>query len=517
MKVEDAAVESEALTCLGELASERGAAAEALALLERGRARAADTGEREGEARAEIALARTLLGAGRAADGLVHAEAAVARAERMHAPALLWQARTVSGRVLAALGRREAARHAFERAVAAIEEWREQAAGDDERFLEDKLEPYHALVGLHAAGGDLDRALSWAEQAHARTLTDVLRHGRVDLAGQLAPAERDEQARLERRLVSLHLQRAASARGAESTGAQDDAIARTRLELAAFRARAFAARPDLRLSSGPVASDPLEDAAPLLDARTAVVVYTAAAERLHVFVLTREDGRIRPTHAVLPIGAHDLAARVGRFRALLATRDLGVRAEAGRLYRDLLAPVTERLRGRTRLVIVPDGALWELPFAALSPRAGRYLVEDAAVSYAPSLAALAALRPARRRRRRSGRSWRSATRRYREPRTPASAACPAPPGRRARSAACTRDRAAACWSGTSPGGPRARGRARRGRPAPRDPRRRRRREPALLVPRAGRRGRRARARRPPRGPRGPADAPRRAARRAVRL
>jgi CHAT domain-containing protein len=40
----------------------------------------------------------------------------------------------------------------------------------------------------------------------------------------------------------------------------------------------------------------------------------------------------------------------------------------------------------TRLVVVPDGVLWALPFQALEPRAGRYLIEDRAISLAPSLA-----------------------------------------------------------------------------------------------------------------------------------
>jgi CHAT domain-containing protein len=39
-------------------------------------------------------------------------------------------------------------------------------------------------------------------------------------------------------------------------------------------------------------------------------------------------------------------------------------------------------------VIVPDGALWELPFQTLQPGPNRYLIEDSAIAYAPSLTAL---------------------------------------------------------------------------------------------------------------------------------
>jgi len=47
-----------------------------------------------------------------------------------------------------------------------------------------------------------------------------------------------------------------------------------------------------------------------------------------------------------------------------------------------------RLRGKTELIIVPDGVLWELPFQALQSSARRYVIEDMAVSYAPSITVL---------------------------------------------------------------------------------------------------------------------------------
>lgn len=47
-----------------------------------------------------------------------------------------------------------------------------------------------------------------------------------------------------------------------------------------------------------------------------------------------------------------------------------------------------QLKARTNLVIVPDDKLWELPFQALPTGANRYLIEDAALSYAPSLTVL---------------------------------------------------------------------------------------------------------------------------------
>jgi CHAT domain-containing protein len=40
-------------------------------------------------------------------------------------------------------------------------------------------------------------------------------------------------------------------------------------------------------------------------------------------------------------------------------------------------------------VVVPDGAVWQVPFQALVAPSGRYLIEDVSLRYAPSLATLA--------------------------------------------------------------------------------------------------------------------------------
>jgi CHAT domain-containing protein len=77
----------------------------------------------------------------------------------------------------------------------------------------------------------------------------------------------------------------------------------------------------------------------------------------------------------------------------VAARDLGVGADARALFELLVAPAGDLGAGTRRLVIAPDGALWELPFQALQGADGRYLVERSAIAYAPSLTALATPRP----------------------------------------------------------------------------------------------------------------------------
>lgn len=66
--------------------------------------------------------------------------------------------------------------------------------------------------------------------------------------------------------------------------------------------------------------------------------------------------------------------------------------ESGRqLYRLLLAPIRE-LQEKTRIVVVPDGAIHGLSLDSLVDASGRYVVESHTVSYAPSGTALQLLR-----------------------------------------------------------------------------------------------------------------------------
>jgi CHAT domain-containing protein len=63
----------------------------------------------------------------------------------------------------------------------------------------------------------------------------------------------------------------------------------------------------------------------------------------------------------------------------------------GELYQMLVTPVLPLLGGCKTLCIVPSGPLHHLPFAAL--RSERYIIEDFALSYLPSVNALRFLKP----------------------------------------------------------------------------------------------------------------------------
>ncbi len=144
-----------------------------------------------------------------------------------------------------------------------------------------------------------------------------------------------------------------------------------------------------------------------LDPGTLVLSYSIGKEKSYLFALAPEASvQVYP----LAIGETQLRADVERFRGLiqraaLGTTDLtGIVERGRRLYDVLMRPVAPALARATRVLVVPDGPLHALPFAALargveaSATRGRdwqYLVEWKAVHVVVSATVYAELRKAR--------------------------------------------------------------------------------------------------------------------------
>ncbi len=84
-------------------------------------------------------------------------------------------------------------------------------------------------------------------------------------------------------------------------------------------------------------------------------------------------------------------------RAGQSTDDDSEREVLAELYRTLIAPIAAHLPAReaARVVFVPQGPLFLVPFAALRTPSGRAVAESWTVSTAPSIAAITAARPPR--------------------------------------------------------------------------------------------------------------------------
>lgn len=365
-------------------------------------------------------LADFTLRQGQFAPALEYAKRAAAISREAGHRESLWQALTTMGNAYRALNQPAQARESFIEAITVIEDLRSRVAGgelEQERFFEDKLAPYHALMEMLTSEGRKGEALALAERAKARVLLDVLQTGRVNITKAMTAAEQEQERKLNSQLVSLNGQIEK-----EQARTQPDAASLTdlqnrqrsaRLAYESFQTNLYAAHPDLKTQRGQTPPFTQDDAAALLDNQTALLEFVLTDENAYLFVLTRDGseksglGRQQPPSATknnaaprlavytLPVKSQDLTAQATNFRRLLAERNLDFQTPARKLYELLLKPAEKQLAGKTTLCIVPDGALWELPFQALQPTDDSYLWDAYAIFYAPSLSVLRRMREQR--------------------------------------------------------------------------------------------------------------------------
>ena len=114
---------------------------------------------------------------------------------------------------------------------------------------------------------------------------------------------------------------------------------------------------------------------PLLTRDTAILEYAVSEEGVYLFVVT--SPRDRKANLVLnayllPVKPAELSELSARFLQLLATKDQSSVQAARDLYDVLLKPAEEHLASKSKLIIVPDGVLWDVPFAAVQPSPDQY-------------------------------------------------------------------------------------------------------------------------------------------------
>lgn len=231
---------------------------------------------------------------------------------------------------------------------------------------------YQNLGDVKRATEDLEAALGAVEDEWQNTLA-----GRERGADEeLWPAYFDDRQSVFDRLLLLLVDQGRIVRGFEYA---EKARARDLLDLASYlpgEAEALRRAP----SSLPRTASQIIGQLP---PGVAMAEYALGRERLFAWILW--DGEISLVEA--PVGRGQIEDWVEDLKIKIEERRSASDLEEplARLYRLLIAPVLEQARGAERLVVIPDEALHEVPYAALlNPVSGRYLIEEVAIALAPS-------------------------------------------------------------------------------------------------------------------------------------
>jgi tetratricopeptide (TPR) repeat protein len=382
---------------LGEIAAAQGRFTDARGDLELALASQRQMGGRQEEAEVLTLLSGVHRGLGElpVAEALAGQALALHRAVRN--PLGEIAALTALARTERAQGRFAAVADHLRTALAALESLHGHLGDPDQKaaFLASQREVYElyveTLMELHrrtpTAGHDR-AALEASERAHSRSLLALLEEAGAGLGRRVEPALRKRLRDARRRFAaktSLQLQvlgRDCSAEEAR-TAEQDLYGALTELD----NARAELRRQDPRYAKLEGA-ETLEASAirALLDDDTVLLEFLLGEDRSFLWWVTPSS----VTAFELPSGERitRLAEEVYRGVSDAQGSAAATRGALGALGRMLLGPVADRLRGQ-RLVIVADGALHLVPFAALTLPGGEPVISRHEVVNLPSASVLA--------------------------------------------------------------------------------------------------------------------------------
>ncbi|MBC7925194.1 MAG: CHAT domain-containing protein [Bryobacteraceae bacterium] len=236
---------------------------------------------------------------------------------------------------------------------------------------------YRDYADLLLAQGQKQEAFSVIEQSRARALLQAL--AERDVVPEDVPKELlNRRSQNAKALEKLDSQLASIAPGKNKTlfdrlvAARREA--RAEREYIAQQIRETSPRyADLRY---PVPLD-FEGTVKALDSGTAVLSWVVGPERTLLYVIHPGTEKI----SVIPVevSGRDLQDRVKRFRTLMErgvpVNDPSLVSQAKKLYSLLFSPAEKLIASSSRLLLLPDGPLYMLPFAALIRPDGKFLVE----------------------------------------------------------------------------------------------------------------------------------------------
>jgi len=175
-----------------------------------------------------------------------------------------------------------------------------------------------------------------------------MNRGNFRVTKDMTPLEQQDENKLLGEFASLRLQLDRMQESADKQDAQikalRDRLNATRASLAAFRKRLYVRHPQLPINRGELASLNLPDLRPLLRRDAAILEYAVSEDNLFLFVITNE--------AAVSIKAYPLSVKPAELMQL-ATQSL---------YDVLVKPAEQQLAGKPRVIVVPHGAVWNVPF-----------------------------------------------------------------------------------------------------------------------------------------------------------
>lgn len=268
------------------------------------------------------------------------------------------------------------------------------------RFGKDKFKVYETLVSLLYGLNKNDVMLEGAkeifsiiEKAKARAFLETLAELKSDFRSRLNLPLKKKESEISSRISSILQEMSQGGLSRTRTAELQNALRLSEDEYLRLISRMRTEAPEVAdlVSPLPVQIEQVQDWLP--DEKTAILEYFLGDSRSFLFSMTKKEFAIFPLPAKNEIeNSINAYAKLlsdppkGKWRGLLAAR---------RLSQDLLSSALNTLpESIERLIIIPDGLLYYLPFETLafssknSTSGENYLISKYVISYAPSCSSL---------------------------------------------------------------------------------------------------------------------------------
>lgn len=269
-------------------------------------------------------------------------------------------------------------------------------------FFKQYVEPYHSLIETLLEQGRKGEALATSERAKARTLVDLMQREKTSLFEALSEEERQREESFSTEEIyiagQVELARKSGDRALIEHLEAERKTARANHD--AYLAILSLRHPARGLQDEVFSPATLDELSMELFAKVqgvCILSFVVGENGVFLFALTLGQGTLEPVHITVyrlkdkeghDLNSDGLEGLVRSFRAACAKESGPYKGYSRDLYDLLLAPAERELKGKTHLVIIPDGVLNMMPFQALLDARGTHLIENYSLSYAPSVTAL---------------------------------------------------------------------------------------------------------------------------------
>lgn len=293
-----------------------------------------------------------------------------------------WIALHIKGKILRDKGNETGAITFFEEALSVIENQRStlNISANKIGFVADKQAVYGDTVKTYLALKDLQNAFRTVERAKARALVDML-------ASKTFFKGRKNSVQVKKILEELDLlEKQSSIRVAIANGTDVRSSSNETRALSDLRQRISTLSPELASVTSVTVMSVQEIQAQLRPDEALLEFYGSGQvdeNPVYAFIVTSSDVKV---HALKTVG---LNADIQSFRAAINMHNTrNWEAWSDKLYRRVIKPIKKLLKGKNHLTIVPHGALHYVPFNALRPKGGRFLIENYSLRLLPSVSVL---------------------------------------------------------------------------------------------------------------------------------